>query len=320
MSELGGDDAVGGDGGAAADDVSERDGAGFDVGAAFDVDGELLADASQADGVGAGGVDLVDDLLAASGLGAFGDADEAEAPAVLGAFFDEVVDDIEVVVDLGKEDDIRARCDTGVEGDPAGVSSHDLDDHDAMVAHRGGVEAVDGFGGGLDGGGETEGDVGADEIIVDGLGDADEVDAVLNEVVGAGHGAVTADDNDGVEFVAGDGVEALLRAVLEDGLAVGAISDGESRGVGFVGGAEDGAAKGEDAGDIAKVEWSELVFDEPEEAVLDAEDLPAVIEDGGLGDGSDDGVEAGAIASSCQDADAFGRRGHRGSIGQWSMY
>ena len=135
-----------------------------------------------------------------------------------------------------------------------------------------------------------------------------------DEVVGAGHGAIASDDDDGVEVVPGECVETVLGSVFEDGFSVGVVPDGEPERVCLVGGAEDGSSEGEYSGDIAGGERSDAVFDESEEAVFDSEDLPSVIEDCRFGDCSDDGVEAGAVASSGEDADAFGVGGHGGSI------
>lgn len=43
-------------------------------------------------------------------------------------------------------------------------------------------------------------------------------------------------------------------------------------------------------------------------AIGDADDLPFVLEDGGLGSGADHGVEAGRVAAYCGDADAAMQR------------
>src|SRR5690606_17952552 len=50
----------------------------------------------------------------------------------------------EVEGDLGDEDDVCAPCETAVEGNPPGVSSHDFGDHDAFVTLGGGVQPVEG--------------------------------------------------------------------------------------------------------------------------------------------------------------------------------
>src|SRR5690606_8208728 len=114
-------------------------------------------------------------------LRAFRARDDGESAAAVHAAFDEVADDIEVEWNFGDENDIGAGCDACVEGDPAGVSAHEFADHDAVVAHGGGVESIEGVGGGGERGGEAEGDVGADDVVVDGFGDADTVDSRVNK-------------------------------------------------------------------------------------------------------------------------------------------
>ena len=59
-------------------------------------------------------------------------------------------------------------------GDPAGVAAHHLDDHHAVVRLGGRVQAVDRLGADRDGRVEAEGVVGAGEVVVDRLRDADD--------------------------------------------------------------------------------------------------------------------------------------------------
>lgn len=203
-----------------------------------------------------------------------------------------------------------------MECEPAGVSSHDLDDHDAVVACGGGVDSVERFGGDGDGGLEAEGDVRSPEVVVDGFGYADAVDALIGEWFGAGHGAVASDDDECFDAVDLEVGQADIGDIFEADGAVGVLADGILLWVCLVGGAEDGAAHGEDVGDIVGGEWSDAVFDEAEESVFDAEDFDAVV-DGVFGDGSDDGVEPRAVASSGEDADSFEARG--GDLGGWHV-
>jgi hypothetical protein len=57
---------------------------------------------------------------------------------------------------------------------PRAVAAHHLDYEDPFVRLGGGVEAIDRFGGHRNRGLETEGDDGAVEVVVDGLGDTDD--------------------------------------------------------------------------------------------------------------------------------------------------
>ena len=97
------------------------------------------------------------------------------------ALDDGVADLLDVVGDLRDEDHVGAAGDAGFQRDPAGVAPHHLQDHDPVVALGGGVQLVQCVGGGLHRGVEAEGDVGLQEIVVDGLGHADDRDAALHQ-------------------------------------------------------------------------------------------------------------------------------------------
>ena len=86
----------------------------------------------------------------------------------------------------------------GVQGDPADVAAHDLGDHAAVVGFAGGAEPVDGLSGDLDGGIEAERVVRGVEVVVHGLGDADDLQAGVGEALGGGQRSFTADGDDGV--------------------------------------------------------------------------------------------------------------------------
>jgi hypothetical protein len=75
--------------------------------------------------------------------------------------------------------------------------------------------------------------------------------------------------------------------------------------VAAVGGAEDGAAAGQDATDALERELEGLLRpDQPVEAIGNADDLPLVLEDGRLDDSADDRVEPRGITAPSADADA----------------
>ncbi len=77
---------------------------------------------------------------------------------------------------------MSASGNAGFERDPAGVAPHDFDHHDAVVRFGGGVDLVHRVGGGVDRGIEAEGDFGGGEIVVDGLGHADDLHALIEKV------------------------------------------------------------------------------------------------------------------------------------------
>ena len=77
--------------------------------------------------------------------------------------------------------------------------THDLDDKDAAVAGRGGVDVVDAAGRDLDGAGEAKGEVGAKGIVIDGFGQGDNVEALFAQAVGGLGGAVAAQHEQAVQ-------------------------------------------------------------------------------------------------------------------------
>ena len=79
-----------------------------------------------------------------------------------------------VVLDLRDQHDVGAAGESRGQRDPAGVASHDLDDHDALVALRGRVEPLERLDDDLDRGLEADRVVGRLEVVVDGLGHADD--------------------------------------------------------------------------------------------------------------------------------------------------
>ena len=94
------------------------------------------------------------------------------------------------------QDRRRSAGETGVQGDPACVATHDLDHHDAVVALCRGVQTVDGIGGDLHSGLETERGVGTNHVVVDGLGHADDRQAVVvSEHRSDGQRTIAADDD-----------------------------------------------------------------------------------------------------------------------------
>ena len=114
-----------------------------------------------------------DDLADFRQVAALGDDDDAVVLAVVVVVLEQGADVVDVDFFFRNEDDVRAAGNAGGIGDPAGIAAHDFNDDDAVVRVGGGVDAVDGLGGDHDGGVEAEGLVGAADVVVDGLGNAD---------------------------------------------------------------------------------------------------------------------------------------------------
>ena len=207
---------------------------------------------------------------------------------------------------------MRSAGDTGLDGDPSRIPAHDLDCHDAVMGLGGGVNLINRISGGLQGGVETESYVGGTEVIVNGLGNADQVHAFAEKIQANLLRAVPADGDDRIDAqgagigddLVGDVADNFF-AVL-DGLVVKRIAS--------VGGAQNGAAAGQDSADIGERELARTFRpDETIEAIGNADDFPFVFEDGGFHGRANDRIQAGSVAAPGADADAADI-----SHGRWS--
>ena len=172
--------------------------------------------------------------------------------------------------------------------DPAGVAAHHLDDHDAVVRLRGGVQPVDRLGADRDRGVEAERVVGAREVVVDRLRDADDRRAEVGmEAGGDAEGVLAADRDERVDLLEcrPDGVDAAVELVRV-----------RARG------ADDRAAARQDPGDLRAAERLEELLDHAAPALADADHLVAV-RPRAPRDGADDRVQAGAVAAAGEYSD-----------------
>ncbi len=155
----------------------------------------------------------------------------------------------------------------------------------------GGLQPVYGLGGDAHGGVEAEGAVGGRDVVVDGLGDADDGHTRVRQHPGGREGALAADRDQCVHAV----TAAQLGAVLRRFAQPVALQPG---------GAEDGAAAGEDAADRVEVEGAEVAVEEALEPVLEPDDFIAVTHHGTVHDRADHCVQAWAVAACGENSDA----------------
>src|SRR5690242_17455549 len=200
------------------------------------------------------------------------------------AVLDEAAGLFDVDGHLGHANDVRAAGDAGGDGDPAGVASHDLADENAVVRLRGGVQAIDSLGGDHYGGVEAKADIGAAEVVVNGLGNADAVDAALAESKRDGLGVVAAKRDERIELVALDGLQALFKAARHL-LYVGARR------------AQNRAALLQDAGGRLQVQRHGDVVDDAAPTFHKADKLIAVVLNSLAHRGANDSVQTGAVAA-----------------------
>src|SRR5207248_8981814 len=191
---------------------------------------------------------------------------------------------------LGDHDHVGAAGDPAHDGDPARVAAHHLDDHHAVVRLGGGVEPVDRLGADPDRGVEAEGVVGAGEVVVDRLRDADDRKVVLRvELRRDPERVLAADRHERVELCALEVRQHRLGAALE-------LEGIRARG------AEDRPAPRQQPGDLARPERLELPVDEPAPALADADHLVPARERAPR-DRANHRVQAGTIPATREHAD-----------------
>jgi hypothetical protein len=293
-AEAGGQYAVEGRGRASALDVAEHADADFFV-------------AGTADGVS----DQVGDGIGAAvffqlggKLHAFSDYNNREVLALLFPRGYELADVRDGERNFGNQNHVSAASDAGFESDPSAVPSHDFDHHHAMMRGGGGVNFVERVGDGVQRRVEPERDLGGGKIVVDGLGHADDFQSLLEKLVSDFLRAVATNADDGVDAQLVRVGDDLSGNVARDLVAVDHAF--VVKRIAAVGGAEDGASTGQNARNFLERKFESFFRpDEAVEAVRDADDFPAVAQDGGFRSGADDGVETGSVPASGGDANAF---------------
>ena len=235
-----------------------------------------------------------------AGHGALGHGDYGEVAPVLAAVLDGRGDLFDVVGYLGNEHYVGAGGDAGVERQPAGVAAHELDHEHAAVRARSGMDVVDDVRGDVDGALEAEGGVRAPDVVVDGLGQGNDIHTGVHEQLRALLSAVAAHDNEAVEVQAVVGVQhrghEVVALVVHYGLS-GYVS--------LARGAEDGPALNEDAGKVAGVHELVVALDEALVAVVHAVDLDIVdVLEQRLANAADGRVQALTVAARGNEADS----------------
>ena len=214
----------------------------------FELRGHLRADSAEPFHVPAVR-GLHERVAAANRPRALGDDDDAELGAECVALADGIGDAFEIERNLRNQDRVCPAGDAGVQGDPSGVASHHFDDDDALVGFGSRVQPVDRIGCELHGGVESEAARRPDDVVVDGLGNADDRNPLQVELVRDAERSVAADDDERVEAHLVEGVDDAVRIV---DLPVRRI-DRILEWVAVIGRAENRAAQPQDAGDVCGV-------------------------------------------------------------------
>src|SRR5258708_4127453 len=112
-------------------------------------------------------------------MATFSNNDNAIMLAVIVVILEQSANVFDVDFVLGDKDDVGATRNSCGIGDPPGIAAHDFDDNDAVMGVGGSVDAVDGFGSDGNGRVVAKGLVGAADVVVDGLGNADRGNTVF---------------------------------------------------------------------------------------------------------------------------------------------
>src|SRR5699024_6124703 len=173
---------------------------------------------------------------------------------------------------------------TSVQTDPPDVAAHDLDDHAAVVGLCGGAQSVDRLGGDGLGGVEAEGVVRVAQIVVDGPGHSDDVEALLvDQPRGTGQGALTADGDEGIDAVGGHDLTHPVGPTILIGVCAGSAEDGSS-------------ATGQTA-DIEQRHVEHVVLKQTPPPVADPDEGRPVRAHALADDAADDSIESRAVAA-----------------------
>jgi len=192
--------------------------------------------------------------------------------------------------EFGNHDHVRTAGESAHRGDPAGQASHRLDDHDAVMRRRRRVEPVDRFTHDADRGVKADAVVGAEQVVVEGLGHADDGRPVIGQPRRNSVRTVAANGDQRIEMLIDGGQHPFATARR----AVEVVARG----------AEQRSALGDDALEVAREEGTTGVFaGQSGPAVGDADDFVSVAQ-GHLADGPDGRVEAGRVATRRKNTDA----------------
>ena len=155
------------------------------------------------------------------------------------------------------------------------------------MARGGRMDAVDHLGRDIHSGMEAEGDVRSPDIVVDGLGQADDVHALLGQQIRGLMRAVSTEGHEAVQLhllVIRLHRLHLVHAVFADDAHV--------------------AERREDAGEIRLLHLLVIARDQTRVAILNADDLRVKHGIAGARHAADTGVQAGAVAAAGEDTDA----------------
>ena len=180
---------------------------------------------------------------------ALGDKNDAVVVPGGEAVIEHADDAVHVHPELGDDGDLRAGGDGRHEREVPAPAAHDLDHEAAAVRGSGGADHVDEADDGVERGIDADAHIGAEDVVVDRAGQADDGQAELVQGARAAERTVAADDDEAVDFALGEDFEGAHLAGL----------GGE---FGAAAGLEKGAGVAHAPGDDVVVEVEEFVVEQ----------------------------------------------------------
>ena len=224
--------------------------------------------------------------------------DNREALVALRAAFDNLGNLLDFVGDFGNQDGIRAARHAGIQRQPARLVAHDFHHHAAPMRRRRSVNAVDDLRRNVHRRVEAEREVRAVQVVVNCLGQTDDVQPFLGKEVRRLVRAIAAESDKAVKFQILVGLfhrGNLVHVILAN---LAHIAEGRARR------AKNRAAKGQDAGELAALHLLIVARDESPIAVVDADNLRVKQFIRRAGHAADCRVQAGAVAAAGQNTDS----------------
>ena len=171
------------------------------------------------------------------------------------------------------------------------------------MALSGGVDLVNGIGSGVQCRVEAEGDLGGQQVLVDGLGHSNDGQSGLEELIGDGQRTVSPNHDQPVQLHCPDLVDDFLGVVLRFYFAL-FVSDRIAKGIPLTGRSQNSASSGKDAPHRVQCQGHHLIgLKETFEAVLASPDFPAMPENSRFDYRPDNGVQSWAIAATVENTD-----------------
>ena len=152
--------------------------------------------------------------LRAPELETFGYGDDRKILSARLALLDDLADLVESHREFRKQNQVRAASHARAERDPACLATHQFHYQHAAMRLGGAVKTVNRLGGNVDRRVITEGLVGAVNIVVDGLGHADDRHTPFVQARGNAQGVVAADSHEASEIHALEVLDECIELVI----------------------------------------------------------------------------------------------------------